>query len=68
MAFGAKWFRYMCDLERKKPVETFQGLVRNHFRGALKPPFNDKAEVQQASHHSFTSRSPQLLAEGFALY
>jgi len=43
VAFGAKWFRYMCDLEGKKPVETFQGLVRNHFRGALKPPFNDKA-------------------------
>ncbi|WP_299347816.1 ferritin-like domain-containing protein [uncultured Maritalea sp.] len=43
VAFGAKWFRYMCDLEGKKPVDTFQSLVRNHFRGALKPPFNDKA-------------------------
>ncbi|MGJ8529269.1 ferritin-like domain-containing protein [Maritalea sp.] len=43
VAFGAKWFRYMCDKEQKKPVETFQNLVRNHFRGALKPPFNDKA-------------------------
>jgi len=43
VAFGAKWFRYICDREGKRPVETFQGLVRNHFRGALKPPFNDKA-------------------------
>jgi len=43
VAFGAKWFRYMCDIEKKRPVETFQNLVRNHFRGALKPPFNDRA-------------------------
>jgi uncharacterized ferritin-like protein (DUF455 family) len=43
VAFGAKWFRYVCDLEHKRPVETFQSLVRTYFRGTLKPPFNDKA-------------------------
>ena len=43
VAFGAKWFRYMCDRESKRPAETFQQLVRTHFRGTLKPPFNDKA-------------------------
>lgn len=43
VAFGAKWFRYLCDVEGKRAVETFQALVRTHFRGSLKPPFNDKA-------------------------
>lgn len=45
VAFGAKWFRYQCDIEHKQPIPTFQALVRKHFRGSLKPPFNDKARA-----------------------
>jgi len=40
---GMKWFRYLCDREGKAPEPTFHALVRRHFRGPLKPPFNDKA-------------------------
>ncbi|MEM8664391.1 MAG: ferritin-like domain-containing protein [Pseudomonadota bacterium] len=40
---GASWFRYLCDRERRAPEPTFHALVRRHFRGALKPPFNDLA-------------------------
>lgn len=43
VAVGAKWFRFLCLREGAKPAEAFQNLVRQHFRGALKPPFNDIA-------------------------
>lgn len=53
VAFGAKWFRYQCDIEHKQPIPTFQNLVRQHFRGALKPPFNDKARAAAGLTPSF---------------
>lgn len=43
VAVGAKWFRYLCNKEGKDPAETFRKLVQRHFRGSLKPPFNDRA-------------------------
>ncbi|WP_165644701.1 ferritin-like domain-containing protein, partial [Oharaeibacter diazotrophicus] len=46
VAFGSKWFRFLCDRERRAPEPTFHALVRTCFRGALKPPFNDRARAE----------------------
>ncbi|WP_245566145.1 ferritin-like domain-containing protein [Stappia stellulata] len=46
VAFGAKWFRFLCDRERTDPEARFQDLVRRHFKGGLKPPFNDRARAE----------------------
>lgn len=46
VAFGAKWFRFLCDRERRAPEPAFHDLVRACFRGALKPPFNDRARSE----------------------
>ncbi len=46
VAFGAKWFRYLCDRQGIRPEPAFHGYVRRHFRGALKPPFNDRARSE----------------------
>lgn len=46
VAFGAKWFRFLCDRTGKRPEPLFQTYVRRHFRGNLKPPFNDKARSE----------------------
>lgn len=46
VAFGAKWFRFMCDRIKERPEPLFHDLVRTHFRGGLKPPFNDKARSE----------------------
>ena len=46
VAYGAKWFRYVCEREGVAPEPEFQHLVRKHFKGALKPPFNDKARSE----------------------
>ncbi len=46
VAFGAKWFRFLCAREGKPPEPEFHRLVRKYFRGQLKPPFNDKARSE----------------------
>ncbi|MEQ8697734.1 MAG: ferritin-like domain-containing protein [Bauldia litoralis] len=43
VAVGKKWFDAVCERRGLEPGETWRGLVRRHFRGALKPPFNDAA-------------------------
>ncbi|MBD1549315.1 ferritin-like domain-containing protein [Roseibium aggregatum] len=46
VAFGAKWFRFLCDRIGIRPEPAFHGYVRRHFKGALKPPFNDRARSE----------------------
>ncbi len=46
VAFGTKWFRFLCDRARRQPEAAFHALVRDHFRGSLKPPFNDRARSE----------------------
>lgn len=43
VAAGSKWFRWGCESQRIEPVATWKRLVGTHFRGGLKPPFNDSA-------------------------
>lgn len=40
---GTIWFESACAEEGFVPETTWQDLVRTHFRGALKAPFNDSA-------------------------
>lgn len=46
VAVGAKWFRFLCQKQGIEPAGEFQTLVRRHFRGPLKPPFNDLARAR----------------------
>jgi uncharacterized ferritin-like protein (DUF455 family) len=46
VAFGARWFRHLCEREGRPLEATFHALVRTNFRGSLKPPFNDKARSE----------------------
>lgn len=40
VAYGSKWFHFLCGRHELDPKETFHALVRQYFHGALKPPFN----------------------------
>ena len=40
---GIRWFEHVCRARGLAPVETYHDLVRKHFRGRLKPPFNAEA-------------------------
>ena len=46
VAFGARWFRFLCEREKLEPEPTFHALVRRHFKGPVKPPFNDRARAE----------------------
>ncbi len=43
VAAGERWFVWMCDRRKLNSTETYHRLVRRHFRGHLKPPFNREA-------------------------
>ncbi|MCI4665195.1 MAG: ferritin-like domain-containing protein [Neomegalonema sp.] len=46
VAYGAKWFHFLCGRHERDPKETFHDLVRRYFDGALKPPFNDEKRAE----------------------
>ena len=41
VAIGRRWFQWLCAKRQLEPVSTWQRLVRERFRGPLKPPFNE---------------------------
>jgi len=43
VAIGKRWFDHVCRQRGLAPRPTWQSLVRRHFKGQLKPPFNDAA-------------------------
>jgi uncharacterized ferritin-like protein (DUF455 family) len=43
VAAGKRWFDWLAAERGLEPGAAFQDLVRRHFRGKLKPPFNTEA-------------------------
>ena len=43
VALGAKHFQRICAIRGVNPLNSWHNLVKLHFAGALKPPFNDSA-------------------------
>ncbi|MEM7212768.1 MAG: DUF455 family protein [Pseudomonadota bacterium] len=46
VAFGSKWFHFLCGRENCDPKDRFHALVREHFKGTLRPPFNDEKRAE----------------------
>lgn len=46
VAAGVGWFRLICEERRVGAAETWRLLVALHFRGTVKPPFNDSARCE----------------------
>lgn len=46
VAYGSKWFHWMCGREGLDPKLVFHDLVRRYFHGALKPPFNEEKRAE----------------------
>ena len=40
VAYGSKWFNWLCGRDGSDPKDVFHRLVRQYFHGHLKPPFN----------------------------
>ena len=46
VAYGSKWFHFLCGRHDLDPRDVFHDLVRRHFHGALKPPFNEEKRAE----------------------
>ena len=53
VAVGTKHFVALCRSEAEEPVNHWKILVERHFRGALKPPFNDSARLAAGLSREF---------------
>ena len=46
VAYGSKWFNWLCGRDGLDPKDVFHDLVRRYFHGALKPPFNEEKRAE----------------------
>lgn len=46
VAYGSKWFHFLCGRHDMDPVVVFHDLVRRYFKGGLKPPFNEEKRAE----------------------
>jgi uncharacterized ferritin-like protein (DUF455 family) len=53
VAVGTKHFVAWCRVQGKAPENCWKMLVKRHFRGALKPPFNDSARLAAGLSREF---------------
>lgn len=53
---GTRWFDFGCQERNLEPDSTWQRLVKSHFRGKLKAPFNDSArEAAGLSRYAYAA-------------
>jgi uncharacterized ferritin-like protein (DUF455 family) len=50
---GTKHFVELCQRDARQPENTWQTLVSRHFRGSVKPPFNDSARLAAGLSREF---------------
>jgi len=55
VAAGTRWFARACESRELGAVTHWQKLIRTHFRGALKPPFNDSARGEAGLSREYYS-------------
>ena len=53
VGFGTKHFVRVTEEAGKNPETTWKSLVRAHFRGPVKPPFNDSARLAAGLSRDF---------------
>ena len=53
VGFGTKHFLRVTEASGANPEDTWKTLVRQHFRGAVKPPFNDSARLAAGVSREF---------------
>ncbi len=59
VAIGTRWFRFLCERRDLCPESTFSELMRHHYEGRLKGPFNYPARRRAG----FTEPDMKLLEE-----
>jgi len=55
VAAGTRWFGIVCESREFAVVAHWQQLIRTHFRGIVKPPFNDSARGEAGLSREYYS-------------
>ncbi|HRD74992.1 MAG TPA: ferritin-like domain-containing protein [Hyphomicrobiaceae bacterium] len=63
VACGSRWFRFLCEREGRPLEATFHRLVRENFRGPVKPPFNDAARSEAGLTPGFYKPLARLIGD-----
>ncbi len=60
VAAGLRWFRHIAERQDNSdnPADLWRGLVNRHFKGQLKPPFNQAARDQAGMTTDFYDPIP----------
>lgn len=53
VGIGTAWFKQVCESREIPPVPEWRRLIRAHFRGSVKPPFNDSARGEAGLSRDF---------------
>jgi uncharacterized ferritin-like protein (DUF455 family) len=53
VAAGTRWFAIGCESRKFAAVAHWQELIRAHFKGTVKPPFNDSARGEAGLSRDF---------------
>jgi uncharacterized ferritin-like protein (DUF455 family) len=61
VAAGARWFKFVCKRGDKDPATVYHEIIRHHFPGGLKRPFNYEARTKAGLPQQFYE---PLAAEG----
>ena len=67
VAYGSKWFHFLCGRKNYDPKPVFHDLVRKYFHGGLKPPFNQEKRAEAGLSPDFYWPLAQELATPAAL-
>lgn len=63
VAYGSKWFHFLCGRQNADPKDLFHTLVRRYFHSSLKPPFNEEKRAEAGIPPDFywplTDESPR---------
>ncbi|WP_298199084.1 ferritin-like domain-containing protein [Novosphingobium sp.] len=62
--FGVKHFAACAETRGESPAELWKSLVSSHFRGAVKPPFNDSARESAGLSRDFYGAVASLQRAG----
>lgn len=67
VAYGSKWFHFLCGRHNMDPKDVFHDLVRTYFHSHLKPPFNEEKRAEAGLPPDFywplTSPEDQVKAQ-----
>ncbi|KAJ5908213.1 hypothetical protein N7495_000895 [Penicillium taxi] len=59
---GHRWLTWICSQEGTDPVQVFRGNVKQHFKGAIRGPFNEEARLQAGMDRRYYEDTPTPIA------